>query len=198
VTTTAVAVLAAGRGVRFGGDIPKPLLELGGRPLLAYALDAARGSGLAPLVCVVSDDRVAAAVPDDVEIARNPSPERGIASSLHAALHAFEGRADVDGVVIGLGDQPLVGASAYQRVAAADGALAVATYGDVNGNPVKIGRPLWEEALLLDGDEGARVLVRRHGAVRVACDDTGEPIDVDTPDDLTALEHKWRSQTASE
>lgn len=31
---------AAGRGARFGGEIPKQYLEIGGRPLIAHALDA--------------------------------------------------------------------------------------------------------------------------------------------------------------
>ena len=58
----------------------------------------------------------------------------------------------------------------------------------MRGNPVLIGREHWAEALALDGDEGARVLFRRHGAVEVPCDGTGEPTDVDTPEDLAALE----------
>lgn len=33
-------VPAAGRGTRFGGDIPKQYLQIGNRPLIAYALDA--------------------------------------------------------------------------------------------------------------------------------------------------------------
>jgi CTP:molybdopterin cytidylyltransferase MocA len=102
---------------------------------------------------------------------------------------------------VGLGDQPLVGPAAYRRVAAAydDGArLAVATYGGVRGNPVLVARDHWPEAMRLTGDEGARVLLRRHGAVEVPCDGTGEPADVDTPADLAAVEARWRSPTASE
>jgi CTP:molybdopterin cytidylyltransferase MocA len=194
----AVAVLAAGRGVRFGGDTPKPLLPFGGTTLLAHSIAAARASTLEPVVCVVSDDRVAAAVPEGVPLARNEAPERGIASSLHAALIFLRAYREVDAVVVGLADQPLVGAEAYRRVAAADAPLAIATYCGENGNPVRIARTLWGEALALDGDEGARVLVRRHGAVKVVCDGTGEPSDVDTPEDLAALERTWRSQTASE
>ena len=197
-------MLAAGRGLRYGGEIPKPRLELGGRPLVQHAVDAARGSGLAPLAVVVSDDRTAAVVSaadGGALIVRNDAPERGIASSLHAALRALGSDASIDALVVGLADQPLVGSDAYRRVAGALGGeaqLAVATYGGVRGNPVLIGRDHWDEALALEGDEGARVLLRRHGAVEVPCDGTGEPTDVDTPEDLIALEKVWRSQTASE
>jgi len=51
--TVAVAVFAAGRGSRLGGDASKPLLAWQGRPLLAWALDAAIASGLAPLLVTV-------------------------------------------------------------------------------------------------------------------------------------------------
>ncbi len=165
------------------------------------------GSGLTPVVVVVSDDRIAAALNDEagVTIVRNDAPEQGISSSLQVALRSLtpDPRIDptVDAVVVGLADQPLMGSDAYRRVAAAFDAgaqLAVATYGGGRGNPVLIGRAHWEEALALTGDEGARVLLRRHGATEVPCDGTGEPADVDTPEDLIALEKVWRSQTASE
>jgi CTP:molybdopterin cytidylyltransferase MocA len=188
-------VLAAGRGVRFGGNTPKPLLALHGRPLVMHAVDAANRSGLAPVVVVVSDDRVAALVASEaggaVEVVRNDAPERGISSSLQAALRWLEPGENVDAVVVGLADQPLVGAEAYRRVAGAFTAgvrLAVATYGDTRGNPVLIAREYWNEALALTGDEGARVLLRKYGAVEIPCDGTGEPTDVDTPEDLAALE----------
>jgi molybdenum cofactor cytidylyltransferase len=40
------------------------------------------------------------------------------------------------------------------------------------------------ELATLDGDEGARGLLRRHGAHEVVCDDPGVLRDVDTVDDL--------------
>jgi nicotine blue oxidoreductase len=178
--------------VRIGGDVPKPLVPLHGRPLAAYALDAAVASGLVPVVVVVSDTRVEDALDGrpGVRLARNDDPARGISSSLQTALRALDADETVDGVVVGLADQPLVGAGAYRRVAAAHdtGArLAVATYGGERGNPVLVARELWPEALALRGDEGARVLLRRHGAVEVPCDGTGEPTDVDTPEALASV-----------
>ncbi len=184
-------MLAAGRGLRFGAGRPKPLSPFRGRALVEHALAAAVGSGLAPVVVVVSNAEVEAVLPPEIRVAHNDAPERGISSSLQAALRSVEPDAEIDGVVVGLADQPLVGPEAYRRLAGAYDAgarLAVATYGGVRGNPVLIGREHWREALALEGDEGARVLVRRHGAVEVPCDGTGDATDVDTPEDLAALE----------
>jgi molybdenum cofactor cytidylyltransferase len=186
--------------VRFGGTAPKVLGRFHGRPLLAYAIDAARDSGCAPVLLVVSDDRVADAAAPDV-VVRNEAPERGIASSLQCALRYLEGDPGVPGVVVGLADQPLVGAAAYRAVAAAYDAgarLAYATYDGERGNPVLLGREHWPEAMALSGDEGARVLFRRHGGIAVPCGDAGAAADVDTPQDLAELESRWRSPTASE
>jgi CTP:molybdopterin cytidylyltransferase MocA len=200
-------VLAAGRGVRFGGDRPKQLVPLAGRPLAAYAVDAAVASGLVPVVVVVSDApveevlRAARRGPAAVSFVRNDAPERGISSSLQAALRALEPDPRVDGVVVGLADQPLVGAEAYRRVAHAydEGArLAVAVYDGGRGNPVLIAREHWPEALALSGDEGARVLLRRHGAREVPCDGTGFAIDVDTPDALATVEARLESHRLRE
>ncbi len=180
MTGTAVAVLAAGRGARLGAgsDVPKPLLELAGRPLVAWALDAAMESGLRPAVLVVGHRgrAVEAVVPPGVTVVRARSWRQGIARSLRAALDALEGWAQVRAVCIGLADQPRVGPDAYRRLAAAhgDGAtLAVATYDGVRGNPVLLARSLWPEARRLDGDEGARALMRSHAVVEVPCDGTG-------------------------
>jgi CTP:molybdopterin cytidylyltransferase MocA len=201
----AVALLAAGAGSRYGSD-HKLAAPLGGRAVVAWALDAVRASGLAPVVVVVGREADAVLAAGDVKdggdelVARNARWESGIASSLVTALRTLVDRAEVDGVVIGLGDQPAVGPEAYRRVGDAYDAgarLAVATYAGVRGNPVLLARDHWDEALGLEGDEGARVLMRRHPVVEVPCDGTGEPTDVDTPHDLAALEARWRSATDS-
>lgn len=210
--TVAAAVLAAGRGSRLGGDASKPLLEWRGRPLVAWALDAAQASGLAPLVVVVgyrADDVRAAltlrtsqssrtpvgvssemfAREGAVEVVENPEWEEGIASSLRTVLRMLTPLDDVDAVCVGLADQPLVGAEAYRRVAATDGDLVVPTYHGQPGNPVKLARSLWSEALELRGDVGARALARDR-AVHVDCTGTGSAADVDTLEDLERLQQE--------
>jgi len=95
--TVAVAVFAAGRGSRLGGDASKPLLEWRGRPLLAWALDAAIASGLAPVLVTIGYRAadVRASLPASVEILDNPEWEEGIAASLRAVLTALAPRAEV-------------------------------------------------------------------------------------------------------
>ncbi len=193
--TIAAAVLAAGRGSRLGIDAgpPKPLLDLGGRPLVSRVLDAAVASGLGPVVLVVGHDAdaVAAVAPPGVEVVRNIGWSEGISTSLQAALRHLARRGVVHAVVVGLADQPLVGSVAWQRLGAAYDAgagLAVATYGGVRANPVLIGREHWPDALALTGDEGARQLFAGRSVVEVPCDDTGRPDDVDTIADLEAIE----------
>jgi molybdenum cofactor cytidylyltransferase len=188
----AIAILAAGRGSRFGGDVVKPLVELRGRPLVSWALDAATGSGLSPAVLVVGHrgDTVARVAPEGVVVVRSRRWRRGIARSLGAALEALEPWPQVGAVAVGLADQPLVGPDAYRRLAGAyrDGAsLAVATYDGQRRNPVLLGRTMWEKARELGGDEGARVLMDDE-AVEVDCTDTGSAADVDTLDDLREAE----------
>jgi molybdenum cofactor cytidylyltransferase len=193
--TVAVAILAAGSGTRFAGkgSRPKPLAELRGRPLVSWALGAAVESGLRPIVLVVGHEggRVARQASAAVIVTQASGWRRGIAHSLRAAIDLLEGWKQVDAVCVGLADQPKVGAEAYRRLSAAydSGAvLAAASYAGVRANPVLIGRELWPQARELQGDEGARQLMRTHPVVDVECGDTGDPVDVDTAEALAALE----------
>jgi CTP:molybdopterin cytidylyltransferase MocA len=189
----AIALLAAGRGSRLGGDVPKPLLELRGRPLVSWALDAAAESGLRPVVLVVGHrgNAVASAAAEGVMVVRARRWRRGIARSLRAAIEALDPWAQVGAVCIGLADQPLVGADAYRRLAEAyrgGATLAVATYRRQRQNPVLLARPVWDDARQLDGDVGARALMGSEAVVEVDCTGTGSADDIDTLDDLRAAE----------
>ena len=207
--SVAAAVLAAGRGSRLGGDASKPLLEWRDRPLVTWALDAALASGLSPVLLVVgyrADDVTRAIrasrgspsntgvnsemfVGGDVEIVENREWQEGIASSLRAALATLVPMTDVDAVCVGLADQPLVSPEAYRAVAATGGELVIPTYDGQPGNPVKLARSLWSEALELRGDVGARALARDR-AVRIDCTGTGSAADVDTLEDLERLQQE--------
>ena len=194
----ALAVLAAGGSARLGR--PKQLLPVDGQPLLARTLEAGRRSNLTPKLLVLGHyaDEIRGAVDTrGFEIIMNPNAHEGQASSLTLALRALD--ADVDGVVVALGDQPLLPPGLLDRLAHEyDAATTVAVrprFADGPGNPVLLGRALFPELLELRGDVGARDVLRRHASVIRELDATSfrTPRDVDTDDDYQALLRDWAS-----
>ena len=134
-----------------------------------------------------------AAVADlDISVAFNPEFASGLASSLKAGLAATP--SDAAGALVLLGDMPwieprLVDALIDVFLARKGALAAVPVREGRRGNPVLLGRGLFEAALRLEGDEGARGLI---GAlepgelIEVETPDTGVTFDVDTPEDLAA------------
>jgi molybdopterin-guanine dinucleotide biosynthesis protein A len=79
-----VAVLAGGRGSRLGGE--KTEIELGGRPLISYPLEAARDAGMEAFVVAKPDSRLPALDVEVVHEQREPShPLVGAIAALEAA-----------------------------------------------------------------------------------------------------------------
>jgi len=183
--TTAPVLLAAGQGSRFSGPTHKLLAEVDGRSLVEHALEAALGGGLDEVIVVtgaVDLKAVLAPFGDRIVVVHNPSFARGQATSLDRAITEAAVRGH-DRVVVGLADQPFVTPQAWSAVAASEGPIAVATYDGRQRNPVLLERVVWP-LLPIDGDEGARAVMRvRPEWMRpVACG--GFPDDIDTVEDL--------------
>ncbi|MDP5358882.1 MAG: 2-C-methyl-D-erythritol 4-phosphate cytidylyltransferase, partial [Paracoccaceae bacterium] len=115
---TAAIIVAAGRGTRAGGDLPKQWQMLSDRQVAAYAMDRfARHPAIARLVLVVH--------PDDIENQPWPkAPQAQIvtggqtrAASVRAGLEAVAG--EVDQVLIHDAARPLVSDAVIDRVLAA-------------------------------------------------------------------------------
>jgi CTP:molybdopterin cytidylyltransferase MocA len=179
---TAAVVLAAGGGSRFA-DGNKLLAPFRGRALVTWAAESAEEAALDETVVVVGETPLTDVLPGSVTVVPNPEWADGIATSLWAGLEAVAG---YDAVVVGLGDQPLVPASAWSILALSKSPIAVATYGGRRGNPVRLARTVWP-LLPRTGDEGARVLMRDHPDLVAEVPCQGDPSDVDTAADLRAL-----------
>ncbi len=177
----AAVVLAAGAGSRFHGRTHKLLAPIGSRLVVAHAVGAAVASGLPTFVVTGAVDLTGLIDPAAV-LVDNPRWAEGKATSLQAGI-AAAAAAGYDAVVVGLGDQPLVGPHAWSALAECQAPMAVATYGGRLGNPVRLGAAMWPHLPSI-GDQGERSLVweRSDLVARVPC--AGDPADVDTVEDL--------------
>ena len=182
-------VLAAGGGSRMGR--PKALLRLRGELLVERACRLLADGGCAPVLAVLGAGADEVPALAGVATVRNPDWASGMGSSLRAGLAVVPEEAAA--VVVTLVDTPLLGPEAVRRLAAAgrDGAeAAVATYGGQPGHPVLLARSVLPEvAAAATGDRGARPWLAAHpDRVRlVPCDGTGDPRDLDVPDDLAGV-----------
>lgn len=195
-------VLAAGAASRFGGG--KLLAHFGDMPLIEHTLSALEASPVDGAVVVVGEGEEElreVCEPYGVRIVENPDREQGQSTSVRAGLGALGAESsgpETRAAIVLLGDQPLVGSLVIRRLVAAfeGGAkVAVATYGGEMRNPVLFSREVWD--LLeeeLEGDVGARPFLWRHPELvtAVPCEDVGNPVDVDTKEDLHLLEEKMR------
>jgi molybdenum cofactor cytidylyltransferase len=159
------------------------------------AAEAALGSSARPVIVVTGHARtsVEAAIAGlDVETAYNPEFASGLASSLKAGLLAMP--RDVAGALVLLGDMPWIEARLIDALIAgflaSAPALAAAPINEGRrGNPVLLGRGLFEAAMHLEGDAGARRLIdalKPGELVEIDAPGVGVTVDIDTPGDLAA------------
>ena len=162
-------VLAAGASSRFGS--PKQRL------LLGEVVPRVRQSAAIEALVVVLG---AHEVETDAPVVRCVGWAQGPGVSLRCGLAALP--AECEAAVVVLSDGPDIAPAAIDRVVAAwraeGGEALAASYGGVRGHPVLLARTLWASV----PDEGARAIQPR----LIACDDLGDPGDVDTPEQLPA------------
>jgi CTP:molybdopterin cytidylyltransferase MocA len=180
--TTAGVILAAGGGSRFLGDGHKLRAPFRGRAVLSWVIDTVLEVGFNQVYVVTGSVPLDDLIPDGVDVVHNPLWAQGQSSSLQAAV-AAAGRDGHNALVVGLGDQPLVPASAWRSVGASAGPIVTATFGGERRPPVKLDHSVWSE-LPEKGDQGARALMQRRPDLVSEIPCRGNPVDIDTVEDL--------------
>lgn len=175
-----VAVLAAGRGSRFGGG--KLEAACAGKPLGRWALDAAEETGLRPGIVVMGPD--GASFARDWTQVLNPDPEAGLGSSLAIAVSMARAGGRTSLLVL-LADMPLVAPSHLRDLVARPAPVATRHRDGRPGVPAVLDEDLMSRAAVLTGDRGAAPLL---GEAPLIDAPPGSLRDVDTPEDLAEVE----------
>ena len=180
----AVAVLAAGRGTRFGGGKLEAMCA--GKPLGRWVIDAVEGAGLGPGTIVTGPEGVTFAGGWTALV--NPAPEAGLGSSLALAARAALD-AEAGALLVLLADMPLVRADYLKVLAAASAPTATRQADGRAGVPALLDRGLLERAAMLTGDRGAGPLLT---SVTLLDSPMGMLADVDEARDVAAVERVLR------
>ena len=185
-------LLAAGGSSRLGQ--PKQLLQFNSKTLLRHAAEAMAASICDPVFVVLGAETARSA--EEIEglsvfQCLNENWKSGMSSSIKVGIAKLvEIAPEIDAVLISLCDQPFVTAEMLNRFcekfAASGSNVVAAKYNGVAGVPALFSRELFGDLTRLDGDKGARDLIR--GRSDIATVDLPEAaFDIDTPDDASKL-----------
>ncbi|HTH53409.1 MAG TPA: nucleotidyltransferase family protein [Edaphobacter sp.] len=176
--SVAAVVLAAGASRRLGEL--KQLIHLNGETLLERAVRVATEAGCKPVIVVLGASaeivRQRTAL-KDVVIVMNEAWTGGMGSSVCAGVHVLD-RA-VDGCVIMTCDMPAVTAEHLRALMSGDEVMA-SSYGGRHGVPAYFPREMFASLMQLQGDAGARSLLKEARTIELS----GGELDIDTAEDL--------------
>lgn len=185
-------VLAGGSGSRFGASA-KQLAELDGKPLLEHALrtiEAVPGIDRIVVVLGARAEEIRAGV--DLGLAEPvvcADWADGQAASLRCGIEAVAG---ADAAVLTLGDMPRITPQVielFADIGREHGATARAraVYDGAPGHPVVLGSAYFDRLAALEGDAGARQVMKEIGVYLIECGHLSSNADVDTPEALEEL-----------
>jgi molybdenum cofactor cytidylyltransferase len=204
--SSAAVVLAAGLGHTIWRNTQADCAARPGKPILQHVLDALRAQAIAPVVVVVGHarDQVVRAISlSDEVVVVNRNPERGMLRSVLLGLRRLDEMWAVpERTLIALGDQPRLRRRAdrwhcCRRHRTRKRPFVVPRYQDGRpGNPVLLeasGRTVAQQFVVhtrKDTDRGLSQLFARFPEAVRYVDVPGLNPDVDTPDELAALENR--------
>jgi len=183
-------ILAAGRSERLGR--PKQLLEYKGQTLVQHAVAQALpvcGAGVVLVTGAYGDEVADALHQQDVQLVHNPDWQTGMAGTLRAGVGALEG-IPCEAALLLVCDQPRVTTAHLAALAAlwqnAPSRAAAAAHAGQPGVPAIVPRSWFSQLMQLQGEEGARALLRESADTQLM-ELPEAAIDIDTPDDLKQL-----------
>ncbi|MBT3916885.1 MAG: NTP transferase domain-containing protein [Rhodospirillaceae bacterium] len=190
-------LLAAGSSRRMGNE-NKLLTDVDGQTMVARVAEQITASKADGLLVVTGhqNNQVELALKDFTNsFVHNPDYENGLSTSLKTGLRTLPD--NIDGVIVCLGDMPLVKAEHIDQLIRAfdpvEGrSICVPVHGRKRGNPVVWSKQFIAEILAVTGDIGARHLLEEHAdqVIEVAIEQDGILFDVDTPDRLAELKKR--------
>lgn len=182
-------VLAAGPSTRLGR--PKQLVSYRELTLVAHVVNQALdycGAGLVVVTGAHHEQVIAALNGLSIEAVYNPDWREGMGSSVRTG--ATQIAPDCQAIMLMLCDQPAISRADFSSLVNAwtsrPERIAAAEYAGTCGVPAIFPMSFREDLMSLKGDQGAKGIINRAQRISTVKMPSAE-FDVDTPDDLSAL-----------
>jgi molybdenum cofactor cytidylyltransferase len=193
MSETAVIILAAGNSSRLG--VPKQTLLYNGQSLIRRIAGEAHSAKLSPVIVVTGaySPEVSAELTDcDVYLVYNEHWQKGMGSGIVAGISKLQTiSSDVENVIIAVCDQPYVSAQLFRQLiekeAESGMGIVACAYADTLGTPVLFGRKYFEALMQLNGNHGAKKLLKLYHSDVAGFPFPHGSIDIDTADDYKEL-----------
>ncbi len=183
-------VLAAGTSSRMGST-NKLLLKFNEQSMVSHVIDQLMASKVDHIIVITGNDaeKVKGSIRQNVSFSHNPDYNKGLSTSVKVGITALgeDCTKDCEAVMICLGDMPYIMAADYNKLIDAfkkDKIIAPTSNGKI-GNPLIFSARFFKDFMDLDGDKGARKLLKKYSRDVIEVDVNSDAIfsDIDTPKD---------------
>jgi len=192
-SSTAVIILAAGKSARLGS--PKQLLTYRCKSLLQHTVDTALESLASPVIVVLGSGKETIEKEIDqtqIFILENSNWESGMASSISCGINNLQTIApDSEAVIMMVCDQPYVSAALLNDLMnkhkESGKAIIASSYEYTLGTPALFHKSLFSELSALEGESGAKSLIKKYHLQTASISFDQGSIDIDTRENYLNL-----------
>lgn len=193
MNNTGIIILAAGSSSRFGSI--KQLLHFNNKTLLQHVIDEAVDSGAEPVIVITGSnaDEISKDIEHgNIEIIYNEKWKQGMASGIVAGIKkAITLNNDIAKIIIAVCDQPFVSSSIfkelYEQQEKTVKHIVASSYADTIGTPALFTQKYFDALMSLQGEEGAKKILKANAEDVATIDFPQGAIDIDTQKDYDNL-----------
>ena len=191
MSKTGIIILAAGSSSRMGE--PKQLMMYKNKTFLQNIIGEAKNARLEPLICVTGyqSDLVEKSISSlEITIVYNEDWREGMGKGISAGIKQLM-LSDVDSVILAVSDQPYVSSDLFETMKSlkekSGKGIVASSYAGTLGTPVLFGKNYFEQLKSLNGNQGAKNIVKlnMHDVCTVEFEKGN--IDIDTKEDYEYL-----------
>jgi len=186
----AILILAAGESKRLGR--PKQLVPWKGSTLLNHTIDQALAVGHSDVFVAVGSSKsmISSIVSENVTLLEISNWNEGMGTSIARSIDHID-TSYYSAIIISVCDQPFISTSIYNDLISAyesgNSTIIISQYLNGNGPPSLFSKVHFRELKTLEGDNGAKRIVKNNLSNRDFVQFEKGYIDIDTVEDLNQL-----------